>query len=185
MTGMRTASRLPSTPGSNVLVWITASKPFSAAQTTLRIMAGASRTWCRPFNAYFLPWLSEPWHRGNHRRSDIQAACPATRENKLTDSPSTSGGAFRDRGAGSAASVASCSRYVRLSQCAVAMPSRSTGRRLCHGVARSKACATRRTVASSKGFPAIWAASGRPAALKPQLMEIAGFAVTLKTPVMI
>ena len=42
MTGIFTTSLPPSIPGSNVFDWITASKPFSAAQQIFRINDGVS-----------------------------------------------------------------------------------------------------------------------------------------------
>ena len=42
ITGILTTSLPPSTPGSKVFDWITASNPFSAAQQIFRISEGVS-----------------------------------------------------------------------------------------------------------------------------------------------
>lgn len=54
------------------------------------------------------------------------------------------------------------------------------GRTCAHGAAASKAAAARRTVTSSRQWPAICSPTGRPSRVKPAGTEMAGALITVK-----
>ncbi len=56
---------------------------------------------------------------------------------------------------------------------AAAFSSTSSGRRWRKGVATSKACAARKSIASAKGFAASWIETGRPLGPKPEGTQMA------------